>query len=173
MGKFYLNKLPKEKRIQMIGEFYDVIDSLKGRQEIRLFFKDLLTPDEIATLMRRIEVATLLTAGFTYDQTAQILGVGRGKITNVQKSLIRSGDGYKTVIKRLLENRRKKLRAQKQKGKIQKSSFEKLKKKYPLHFLLFNLVDEISDKLEDNTLKKEKILLSTPSCGTERSSTTD
>jgi TrpR-related protein YerC/YecD len=79
MGRFHLNKLPKEKRIQMIVEFYDVIASLKNREEIRLFFKDLLTPDEIATLMRRIEVATLLIAGYTYDQISNILGVGREK----------------------------------------------------------------------------------------------
>jgi TrpR-related protein YerC/YecD len=163
MGKFHLNKLPKEKRIQMIAEFYDVIAFLKNREEIRLFFKDLLTLDEIATLMRRIEVATLLMAGYTYNQIADILGVGKGKVTNVQKSLTSGGEGYKIIIKRLLEQRKRKLKIQKKRTKALTSSFEKLKQKYPLHFLLFNLIDEISESLEDDKFLDKKASLLTPS----------
>ena len=66
MPVFHLNDLPKEKRIQMIGEFYDTIDSLKDRVEVRSFFKSLLTPEEIATLMRRIEIAVLLSAKYKF-----------------------------------------------------------------------------------------------------------
>ncbi|OGZ20765.1 MAG: hypothetical protein A2654_02615 [Candidatus Nealsonbacteria bacterium RIFCSPHIGHO2_01_FULL_43_31] len=163
MGKFSLNKLPQEQRIQMIGEFYDVIDCLRDRKEIRLFFKDLLTADEIATLMRRIEVAALLAADYTYEQIAQTLGVGRGKITNVQKSLSKSGDGYKIAIKRLLEKRKKRLKIQNKKENSRPFTFERLKQKYPLQFLLFNIIDEISEKLDGNKLQEKKALLSTPS----------
>ncbi len=163
MGRFHLNKLPKENRIQMIGEFYDVIASLKNREEVRLLFKDLLTPDEIATLMRRIEVAALLIAGYTYDQIAELLGVGKGKVTNVQKSLILSGEGYKIIIRRLLENRKKRLKIKNRGIKANNSSFAKLKQKYPLHFFLFNVIDEISEKLEDDKFKEKEVLLFTPS----------
>lgn len=163
MGRFHLNKLPKEKRIQMIGEFYDVIDSLKNREEIRLFFKDLLMPDEIAMLMRRVEVAALLFAGFTYDQIAELIGTGRGKITNVQKKLIQGGQGYKIAIQRLLEKRKRKLKIQKKRDRAARSSFERLKQKYPLHFLLFNLLDEISEVLEEDKSIEKETLLSTPS----------
>lgn len=164
MGRFHLNNLPKEKRIQMVGEFYDVVASLKTREEVRLFFKDLLTPDEITNLMRRIEVATLLMAGFTYEKIATLLGVGRGKVTNVQKSLTRSGEGYKVIIKRLLESRKKKLKTQKRWAKTANSPFGTLKQKYPLQFLLFNLIDEISESLGEDKLKSEKeALLFTPS----------
>ena len=52
----------------MIGEFYDMIDSLKDRNEVRLFIKSLLTADEIASLMRRIEIAVLLSGDFKYEQ---------------------------------------------------------------------------------------------------------
>ena len=68
MPVFHLNSLPKQKRIQMIGEFYDTIDSLKDRGEVRLFLKSLLGPEEIAMLMRRIEIAVLLTARYNYNQ---------------------------------------------------------------------------------------------------------
>jgi len=163
MGKFHLNKLPKEKRIQMIAEFYDVIASLKNRKEVRLFFKDLLTPDEIAAFMRRIEVATLLMAGYTYEQIAELLGVGRGKVTNVQKALAKSGEGYKLVIKRLLEVRKRRLKTQKKRTKALLSDFERLKQRYPLHFLLFNLIDEISEALEEDKSFDKEALISTPS----------
>jgi len=163
MGTFHLNDLPKKKRIQMIGEFYDMIGSLKNRAEVRLFLKDLLMPDEIATLMRRIEVAVLLNAGFTYAQISQILRVGKGKITNVQKTLLKEGDGYKMIIKRLLENRKKRLEKIIKKNKIQRFSFEKLKKQYPLHFLLPNLFNKIAEKLEEGSIDEKEILLFTPS----------
>ena len=130
---------------------------------VRLFFKDLLTPDEIAMLMRRIEVAALLSGNFTYTQIEELLGVGRGKITNVQRSLNRDGSGYKTAIKRLLQLRKNKIKKIKKIEKIQSSDFEKLKKKYPLYFLLFNLVDEIGETLDSKKNNDKKALLSTPS----------
>lgn len=163
MGKFDLNKLPKEKRIQMIAEFYDVITFLKNREEVRLFLKDLLTVDEIATFMRRIEVAALLMAGYTFDQITKLLKVGRGKVSNVQRVLAKGGQGYKIVIKRLLEKRKRKLKIQKKRERALVSEFERLKQKYPLHFLLFNLIDEISESLKKDESLEKKALLSTPS----------
>jgi len=65
MSYFKLNRLPKEKGIRMLGEFYDVIASLKNREEVREFFKDLLTPNELGNLMNRIEMDLLLILGFS------------------------------------------------------------------------------------------------------------
>ena len=64
----------------MIGEFYDMIDSLKDRNEVRLFVKSLLTADEIANLMRRIEIAVLLSGNYKYKEIIKMLGVGNEKI---------------------------------------------------------------------------------------------
>ena len=161
--KFHLSKLPESKRIQMISEFYDVISCLKNREEIRLFFKDLLTPDEIAMFMRRIEVAVLLLAGYTYEDIVEYLGVGKSKIANVQKTLDKGGQGYKLIMKRLLDLRRKKIDLHKRKTKALYSDFEKLKQRYPLHFLLFNLADQILEKLKDKKPKDKEIALFTPS----------
>jgi len=163
MGKFYLNNLPKEKRIQMIAEFYDTINSLKNRKEVRLFFKDLLTPDEIAMLMRRVEVAALLLGGFTYSQIGELLGVGKDKIVNVQRSLTKGGDGYRISIKRLLQLRKNKIKKIKEVEKNRRSTFANLKKRYSSYFLLFNLIDEIGDVLRNKKNKNKEVLLSTPS----------
>ena len=172
MGVFNLNSLPKEKRFQMIGEFYDVINSLKNREEVRFFFKDLLTPNEIATLMRRLEIAVLLSVGFSYTEVAELLGVGRSKIANVQKILLQEGNGYKLAIDRLLENRRKRLKKKKDQEEATPSSFKKLKKVYAGHFILSNLMEELGESLfEDDSKKKKEAALFTPSLYSRRNKT--
>ncbi|TSC94481.1 MAG: TrpR-like protein YerC/YecD [Parcubacteria group bacterium Licking1014_1] len=169
MTIFHLNSLPKEKRVQMIGEFYDIIDSLKDRVEVRLFFKSLLTADEIATLMRRVEIAVLLSANFKYNQIIEILGVGRDKISNVHKCLLQDDSGYKVIIRRLLENRKRRLKRIKKENKGSLSPLEDVKKKYPGYFLLQNLLDAAIEKLEedDKSLEREALLF-TPSLAHKR-----
>lgn len=166
MVTFHLNSLPKEKRIQMIGEFYDVIDSLKDRNEVRFFFKSLLTADEIATLMRRIEIAVLLTGGYNYRQINQMLKTGSDKISRVQKSLDQDDSGYKIIVKRLIENRKRRLKRIKKQDKeaMDMSPLASAKKVYPAHFFLNNLLDAAINKLEedDSELEKEALLF-TPS----------
>ncbi len=169
MGRFHLQSLPKSKRIQMIGEFYDTIDSLRDRNEVRLFFKDLLVADEIAGLMRRVEVAVLLSVGFTYEKIIEHLGVGKEKISSVHKKLLQDESGYKIIVKRLIEERKNRLRKMKKEEKNRSSSFAVLKKKYPGHFLLNNLLDAAIEKMEedDKALEKEAVLF-TPSSGRVR-----
>lgn len=165
MPVFHLNSLPKQKRIQMIGEFYDVIDSLKDRDEVRLFFKSLLGPEEIATLMRRIEIAVLLSADFKYTDIAKILGVGNNKISNVQRALQQDDNGYKIIIKRLIENRKRRLK------RIEQGEREAAKSASPLSAIrkvkggriLPDLIDAVLEKLDDDKELEKEALLFTPS----------
>jgi len=173
MPVFHLNDLPKEKRIQMIGEFYDTIDSLKDRNEVRFFFKSLLSPEEIAMLMRRVEIALLLSAKYKYEDISDMLGVGNDKISNVQKALQQDDNGYKIIVDRLIENRKQRLRKIKKQDSeaMDTSMFSTAKKNYPAHFLLFNAVDAVIEKLEENDeeLKKEALLF-TPSASSRKKS---
>ncbi|MCX6724397.1 MAG: YerC/YecD family TrpR-related protein [Candidatus Staskawiczbacteria bacterium] len=156
--------MPKEKRIQMIGEFYDVIDSLKDRNEVRFFFKSLLTADEIATLMRRIEIAVLLEGGYNYRQIYDILKVGSDKVSRVQKSLDQDDSGYKIIVKRLIENRKRRLKRIK---KVEKEATDVSPigaiKKYPSVRILPDLLDAVIEKLEDDKDLEKEALLFTPS----------
>jgi len=152
MPYFDLSKLPKKERMKIIEEFYDVITSLKNRKEVKDFLSDLLTPNEIVNLMRRVEIALLLISGFSYDEIHLSLGVSKDKILHVHRGLINKGRGYKIVIKRLLEKRKKKkigeIKYQRKLARLAKTyNIESLKRKYPLHFLLVNLIDELSDHL--------------------------
>lgn len=164
MTTFHLNKLPKEKRIQMIGEFYDIIDSLKDRNEVRFFFKSLLTADEIANLMRRVEIAVLLSGGYTYGKIIELLGVGKEKISNVHKCLLQDDSGYKIIVKRLIENRKKRLkRIKKNDRKAADMSPLKLIRKYPSARILPDLLDAVIEKFEDDKDLEKEALLFTPS----------
>jgi len=166
MTTFHLNEMPKNKRIQMIGEFYDTIAHLKDRSEVRLFFKSLLSADEIATLMRRIEIAVLLSAKFTYDEIADLIGAGKSKITSVRKNLLQDDSGYKIIIKKLIEDRKKRLIKIKKESNKSLSPLAAAKRKYPGYFLLDNLLDAAIEKLEINDKELEKeALLFTPSAG--------
>ncbi|OGZ75304.1 MAG: hypothetical protein A3G45_00850 [Candidatus Staskawiczbacteria bacterium RIFCSPLOWO2_12_FULL_37_15] len=164
MPVFHLNSLPKQKRIQMIGEFYDTIDSLKDRGEVRLFLKSLLGPEEIAMLMRRIEIAVLLTARYNYNQIIKMLGVGSNKIASVQKCLQQDDNGYKIIIKRLIESRKKRLKRMKSEEKNAKEG-SSIKKFSATNRILSGLLDAVIEKLDgDKELEKEALLF-TPSSG--------
>jgi len=137
-----------------MNEFYDMVSSLQGKDEVRLFFADLLTLDEIAMLMRRIEVAALLRAGFSYEQITDVLGVGRNKITNVQHSLQRKESGYDIVIQKLLRSGR----TSKKPSKSRNGEFERLKRMPYSGLYIFQIIDEIGGLLESkfkNKLSKE------------------
>lgn len=157
MAKFKLNSLPEKERIKLIGEFYDVMSLIKQRSEARQFLKDLLNPDEIAMLVRRIQIATLLLTGFTYDEIIRLLKVGKSTIGSVYKKIERGGEGYELIIKSLLKLRKKReleiIRNRKRQNSL--SDFEILKKKYPFHFLIFNLADALKDYFEDKKELKE------------------
>jgi len=164
MPVFHLNDLPKEKRIQMIGEFYDIIDSLKNRNEVRFFFKSLLTADEIANLMRRVEIAVLLSGDFTYSQIIELLGAGVAKISSVQKALKQDDSGYKTIVKRLIENRKKRIQRIRNEAKdaANMSPSKAIKKRLGVS-ILPDLLDAVIEKFEDDKDLEKEALLFTPS----------
>ena len=150
---FSLNNLPKKERIRLIGEFYDVIASLKNREEARLFLNDLLDANEIGNLMRRFDVAILLISGFSYEEIVNLLNVSKAKITYVRKVLDRKGDGYRMAIRRVLEKRKKRkikelMKREKLLRKDQRPSIESIKRRYPIHFLFWNILDELDDYLK-------------------------
>lgn len=166
MVTFHLNSLPKENRIQMIGEFYDIIDSLRNRDEVRFFIKSLLTADEIANLMRRIEIAVLLEGGYSYKQISAMLKTGADKISRVQKALDQDDSGYKIIVKRLIENRKRRLKRVKNQEKIviEKSSpLGAIKYHKPGSRILPDLLDAVIEKFEDDKELEKEALLFTPS----------
>ena len=94
-----------------------------------------------------------------------MLGVGSDKISRVQKALDQDDSGYKVVVKRLIENRKKRLKKSKkiEKEIAQSSSLAKSLKRFPANRILPDLLDAVIEKLEDDKELEKEALLFTPS----------
>ena len=131
MSKFYSkSKLKKEDEQELLLDFCDIISSVKNPNEAARFLRDLLSPQEIEMLAKRIKVAELLIDKWSYNRIKDYLKVSDGTIARVNEWLKLTGDGYRLVVERLKKERKKR----KIDDKHEISDFEKLKRKYPIYF---------------------------------------
>lgn len=118
-----------------LDTLYTAASSVKGRDAVKLFLKDLLTESEKLMLGRRIIIARLLLQKETYDDIRSRLGVGYSTIARVDRWLQDQFPGYEQALKGLEKEMNK--RAVRAEIKSNPFSYAALKRKYPLHFLLF------------------------------------
>ena len=138
-GKVKYNQLSDFQKKKYLGEFYTIVSLLQSRDEVKNFFKDLLSLSEVVMISRRIQIAKMLLSGAGYEDVRKELRVGYSTITQVEKWLNNGFGGYKETIKRY-----DKKNAWREAEKITAPPFswQHLKKKYPLHFLLINLLSK-------------------------------
>jgi len=136
--------LNKKQTIEVLDALYTAAGSVQGRDAMKLFLRDLLTPSERIMLGRRILIAKQLLAGKPYEDIQKDLQVGSDTIGRVHRWLQDSMPGYENALKGMeREFKKRKTRAE---TTYDPFSFRALKRKYPLHFLLFNIADELSGK---------------------------
>lgn len=113
--------------------FQTTLRKLEKEKNLKEFFEVALMPSEIVMLARRIQIAKLLMEGFSIIAIKKKLRVGQRTVENVHRWLS-SYRQYRTELPKALGYGRK--------GKIPPTpySFTWLRKKYPLHFLLINLL---------------------------------
>ena len=131
--KVRVSKLSEKEIIRTLDTLYTAASSIQGRDAVKLFLKDLLTTSERIMLGRRLIIARKLIKGDTHEEIVKSLGVGFDTIMRVQKWLNDQMPGYEQAI----EAMEKEFKKRKDKILYAKSSMYRLKKKYPLHFLLF------------------------------------
>lgn len=135
--KVRAKELPDEERIATLDVLYTAAGTVRGRASMKSFLKDLLTESERIMLGRRIQIARHIIAGKAYDNIATEMRVGYDTIYRVRKWLEDQLPGYEDAIRGMeqeFETRRKK---RDEKYLFATSALYRLKKKYPLHFLLF------------------------------------
>jgi uncharacterized protein YerC len=127
--------LSDKEKIKTLDMLYTAASALHGREAVKLFLRDLLTESERIMLGRRIWIARLLLQGKNYDEIGRMLGVGYGTVYRVERWLHDQYPGYEKAVAGI----EKKMKERQLKGKrgIDPFSFAALKRKYPLHFLLF------------------------------------
>jgi len=139
--KVRAKNLVQKDRIEILDALYTAAGTVRGRNAMKIFLRDLLTESERIMLGRRIVIARLLIQGKQYGDIREKLGVGYDTIFRVQQWLRDQMPGYEDAIAGLekeLEKRGRKTE--------QRAVWRALKRKYPLHFLFWNIADEMKKR---------------------------
>lgn len=142
--KVKISKLSEKERIHTLDALYTAASAVKGRNAVKLFLRDLLTPSERIMLGRRIIIARLLLGGESQREVSRRLGVGLDTIHKIERWLSDQMPGYEQAIEGMEEEFNKR----QEKRLYATSALYRLKKKYPLHFLLFPSPKSFSAKLK-------------------------
>ena len=153
MSRFNSRKLSSKEKMELLDLLWTTIEQLKSREEIKNFFKDLLSESETVMLARRILIARELLKGKTYEEIMKNYGVGRSTLASVHFWLQAGFGGYEKSLKnfkKTIEQRKSKIKRAKEidrKTAEEFGSFAGIRRKYPLHFLLLNLILDRKKKI--------------------------
>ena len=89
---------------ELTDRFFKAILNIKTEEECSRFFEDVCTIKEIQDMSQRLEVATLLNNGKSYQEVLAQTGVSTATISRVNKCLNYGSGGYKEAIEKLSEN---------------------------------------------------------------------
>lgn len=135
--KVRAKELSREERILTLDALYTAAGTVRGRAAMKSFLKDLLTESERIMLGRRIRIARGILAGDTHDDIAEKMHVGYDTIYKVRRWLDDQFPGYEDAIRGMEEEFLKRKKKRDDKYLYATSALYRLKKKYPIHFLLF------------------------------------
>ena len=126
-------ELNEKETVMTLDALYTAASAIKGRDAMKLFLRDLLTPSERIMLGRRIIIARMLIAGEPQRKIEETLRVGRTTVNRVRRWLADQFPGFETAVKEM----EKEFERRASKGPLEPFSYAWMKRKYPLHFLLF------------------------------------
>jgi len=135
--KVKAKNLSDKDRITTLDALYTAAGTVRGRSAMKFFLRDLLTESERIMLGRRILIAQKIISGETYDVIAADMKVGHDTIQRVHRWLRDQLPGYEKAI-RGMETEYGKRRNKSE----MKNIWTQLRRRYPLHFLLFNIFDD-------------------------------
>jgi len=99
VSKYPLKKEVKERIEELLWE---VIGSLRSKQETEKFFRDLLSPTEEIMLSKRLAIALMLLKNYEYRTISEILKVSTGTVGKISLWLKHEGEGYRGVLEKII-----------------------------------------------------------------------
>lgn len=132
MAKFSLNsKLPAAEREQLLVDFFRSLAAIKNSSEAAKVLCDLLSPNELDMVAKRLAIARALLDGENYQAISRTLRVSTNTIARVNAWLNESGEGYRLVVGRVSKSASPKAR-----DHIWASTtgLAQLKRQYPQYF---------------------------------------
>ena len=83
-------------------KLYKAVLSLKDEKECADFFEDLFTFQELTSIAQRLEIASQISKGKSYNEVNQQTGASTATICRVKKCLDDETSGYQLVFNNLL-----------------------------------------------------------------------
>lgn len=99
VSKYPLSKVVEEECFDLL---YQTFHDLRGKQGIKEFLDDFLSPIEQIMLAKRLGIAVLLGKGYDYVSIRKVLRVSPPTIATVAIQLKYSGMGYKRMVEKIL-----------------------------------------------------------------------
>jgi TrpR-related protein YerC/YecD len=147
------SKLSTNKRKELVLGLCRAIATLKSPQEVAEAITDLLTPKEVETIAKRLQIAQYLIDGEDYETIRSELKVGYSTIARVNTWLALSGKGYQIMLTR----RKKSPRPKSEEEIYDPYSWYNIKRRYSMYFWPQLLLEELvrnADKKEKQKIKK-------------------
>lgn len=126
---------------------------VRGEYPALAFINLILTEHEKMTLGRRIIIAQMILVGITRMEICDTLHVSPNTVTLTKRWLEEQMPNYSEITSKF-ETQAAKRRLSRNKRNLSKSEsgntlvFQSLLKKYPAHFLLFNVIEHLFNRLD-------------------------
>lgn len=147
------SKLNSKQRQELILGLCRGICVLRSPSEVADALTDLLTPQELEAVAKRLEIAQHLIERKQYDVIRARLRVGYSTIARVNTWLNLAGEGFKLMLSR----RKKSPKPEPDEEKYDPYSWRNVKRRYSLYFWPQLLVEELwkqGDKSEQAKIKQ-------------------
>ena len=82
-------------------ELYTLFAAIKNEKEAEKFLHDMLTPQELDSVVERWQEIQLLAKGMPQREIARKLGISISKITRGSRALHHGNGAFKMMLKRL------------------------------------------------------------------------
>ena len=150
MAKFSkIPKLNKKQRQELMLALCDAVVKMKKPEEAAKLISDLLSPQELEMIAKRLEIAKLLIEGHTYDYISSMLKTGTSTIARVNTWLNLSGEGFK-----LAYTRRQKTNDVNYDEIYDPQSWYNFKRRYSLYFGMELFLEELIKQSNKNQKNK-------------------
>lgn len=147
------SKLTPSKRKELILNLCRALAVLTSPKEVADAITDLLTPKEIETIAKRLQIAEYLVKGEDYAVIRSELKVGYSTISRVNTWLNLSGEGFKLMITR----KKKSPRPLSEEEIYDPYSWHNIKRRYSMYFWPWLILEEFTrgaDKAEKEKIKQ-------------------
>ncbi len=147
------SKLTATKRKELVVNLCRALSVLKSPEEVAQALTDLLTPKEVETIAKRLQIAEYLVNGDDYLSIRTKLKVGLSTIARVNTWLNLSGEGFKIMLSRKKESPKK----NSEQELYDPYSWTNIKRRYSLYFWPALLLDEViksSDRRQKERIQK-------------------